>query len=45
MCECVCEVNKLLLVYGLVKFIWGNVFEVDCEVGLIVIKFLGVDYD
>lgn len=38
-------VNLDLVKYGLVIFIWGNVFVIDCEIGLVVIKFSGVLYD
>ena len=31
--------------HGLVKFTWGNVSEVNRELGVIVIKPSGVDYD
>lgn len=31
--------------YGLVIFIWGNVLEIDCECGVLVIKLSGVEYD
>lgn len=41
----VCDANKSLPTHGLVKFTWGNVSEVDRELGLIVIKPSGVDYD
>lgn len=34
-----------LLCYGLVIFIWGNVSVIDCECGLVVIKFSGVVYE
>lgn len=40
----VLEVNLVLLKYNLVMFIWGNVSVVDCECGVFVIKFFGVDY-
>ncbi len=40
----VLEANLLLPEYGLVKFTWGNVSEIDREKGLVVIKPSGVDY-
>lgn len=40
----VLEVNLVLLKYNLVILIWGNVSVVDCEKGVFVIKFFGVDY-
>ena len=43
--ERVCAANKCLPVHGLVKFTWGNVSEVCRELGRIVIKPSGVDYD
>ena len=39
------EANMDLPKYGLVKFTWGNVSEIDREKGLFVIKPSGVDYD
>lgn len=39
------EANIALPVHGLVKFTWGNVSEVCRELGRIVIKPSGVDYD
>ncbi|MBF0700221.1 L-ribulose-5-phosphate 4-epimerase [Streptococcus danieliae] len=39
------EANIALPQHGLVKFTWGNVSAIDREVGLIVIKPSGVDYD
>lgn len=41
----VLEANLMLPKYGLVKFTWGNVSEIDREKGLIVIKPSGVEYD
>ena len=41
----VCDANQSLPKNGLVKFTWGNVSEVDRELGVIVIKPSGVDYD
>ena len=41
----VCEANQSLPKHGLVKFTWGNVSEVNRELGVIVIKPSGVDYD
>ncbi|MBJ8326232.1 L-ribulose-5-phosphate 4-epimerase [Streptococcus pacificus] len=41
----VCDANKSLPTHGLVKFTWGNVSEVSRELGCIVIKPSGVDYD
>lgn len=41
----VLEANLLLPKYGLVKFTWGNVSEIDREKGLVVIKPSGVEYD
>ncbi|HES0320438.1 TPA: class II aldolase/adducin family protein, partial [Streptococcus pyogenes] len=43
--ERVCAANKSLPQHGLVKFTWGNVSEVCRELGRIVIKPSGVDYD
>jgi len=40
----VCEANKLLPKYGLVRFTWGNVSGLDRERGLMVIKPSGVEY-
>ncbi|KAJ86835.1 L-ribulose-5-phosphate 4-epimerase [Enterococcus faecalis] len=45
MCQRVCLANKQLPQYGLVKFTWGNVSEVDREAGIIVIKPSGVAYE
>lgn len=39
------EANMLLPKYGLVTFTWGNVSAIDRELGLIVIKPSGVDYE
>lgn len=41
--ERVCRANKMLPVYGLVTFTWGNVSEI--EDGIIAIKPSGVEYD
>ena len=41
----VLEANLLLPRHGLVTFTWGNVSGIDRELGLIVIKPSGVDYD
>jgi L-ribulose-5-phosphate 4-epimerase len=41
----VCNANQSLPRHGLVKFTWGNVSEVNRELGVIVIKPSGVDYD
>lgn len=43
--ERVCAANCALPQHGLVKFTWGNVSEVCRELGRIVIKPSGVDYD
>ena len=43
--EAVCRANLLLPKYGLVTFTWGNVSGVDREMGLMVIKPSGVEYD
>ena len=39
------EANVALPAHGLVKFTWGNVSEVCRELGRIVIKPSGVDYE
>ncbi|GKX64817.1 L-ribulose-5-phosphate 4-epimerase [Inconstantimicrobium mannanitabidum] len=39
------EANMLLTKYNLVTFTWGNVSAIDRELGLIVIKPSGVDYE
>lgn len=39
------EANMLLPKHGLVTFTWGNVSAIDRELGLIVIKPSGVDYE
>lgn len=39
------EANILLPKYGLVNFTWGNVSAIHRELGLLVIKPSGVDYD
>ena len=41
----VCEANLLLPRYNLVTFTWGNVSGIDREMGLVVIKPSGVEYD
>ena len=41
----VLKANLLLPKYGLVKFTWGNVSEIDRASGLVVIKPSGVEYD
>ena len=43
--EKVFKANLMLPEYGLVKFTWGNVSQIDREKGLVVIKPSGVDYD
>ena len=43
--EIVCKANLELPKYGLVTFTWGNVSGVDRELGLLVIKPSGVDYE
>ena len=43
--EIVCRANLELPRYGLVTFTWGNVSGVDRELGLMVIKPSGVEYD
>lgn len=42
--ERVYQANKRLPEEGLVKLTWGNVSEVDRDLGIIVIKPSGVDY-
>ena len=39
------EANMLLPKYGLVTFTWGNVSAISRELGLVVIKPSGVDYE
>ena len=39
------DANLQLPQWGLVKLTWGNVSEVNRELGLIVIKPSGVDYE
>ena len=39
------EANMLLPRYGLITFTWGNVSGIDRELGLVVIKPSGVEYD
>lgn len=39
------DANMALPKHGLIKFTWGNVSEIDRELGLFVIKPSGVDYD
>lgn len=41
----VLEANLLLPNYGLVTFTWGNVSGIDREMGLVVIKPSGVEYN
>ena len=41
----VLKANLLLPKYELVTFTWGNVSEVDRELGIIVVKASGVEYD
>lgn len=41
----VCQANLQLPKHGLVTFTWGNVSGVDREMGLMVIKPSGVEYD
>lgn len=41
----VCEANLLLPKYNLVTFTWGNVSGIDREMGLMVIKPSGVEYE
>lgn len=43
--ELVCKANLELPKHGMVTFTWGNVSGVDREVGLMVIKPSGVEYD
>lgn len=43
--EEVCRANLELPKYGLVTFTWGNVSGVDREIGAMVIKPSGVEYD
>lgn len=43
--DIVCKANLELPKYGLVTFTWGNVSGVDREMGLVVIKPSGVEYD
>lgn len=43
--EKVCKANIDLQRHGLVTFTWGNVSSIDRELGLIVIKPSGVEYD
>lgn len=43
--EQVCKANLELPKYGLVTFTWGNVSGIDRELGLVVIKPSGVEYD
>lgn len=42
--ERVYQANKRLPEEGLVKLTWGNVSEIDRDLGIIVIKPSGVDY-
>ena len=41
----VCNANLALPKYGLVTFTWGNVSAIDRELGMVVIKPSGVEYD
>lgn len=41
----VLDANLLLPKYGLVTFTWGNVSEIDRELGVFAIKPSGVEYD
>ena len=43
--ERVCAANLKLPEYGLVTLTWGNVAEVNREIGVIVIKPSGVPYE
>ena len=43
--EKVLRANLLLPKYGLITFTWGNVSGIDRELGLVVIKPSGVEYD
>lgn len=43
--ERVCEANLQLPQWGLVKLTWGNVSEINRELGIIVIKPSGVPYN
>lgn len=43
--EKVLAANLLLPKYGLVTFTWGNVSEIDRELGVIAIKPSGIEYD
>ena len=43
--EVVCRANLELPRHGLVTFTWGNVSGVDRELGLMVIKPSGIEYD
>ena len=43
--EIVCKANLELPKHGLVTFTWGNVSGIDRELGLVVIKPSGVEYD
>lgn len=43
--EDVLKANLLLPKYGLITFTWGNVSAIDRELGLVVIKPSGVEYD
>ncbi|RIY35316.1 L-ribulose-5-phosphate 4-epimerase [Psittacicella gerlachiana] len=43
--EKVLKANKMLPKYNLVTFTWGNVSEIDRNLGLVVIKPSGVEYD
>ena len=43
--ERVLEANLLLPKHHLITFTWGNVSEIDRELGVIAIKPSGVDYE
>lgn len=43
--QAVLEANLLLPKHGLITFTWGNVSGIDRDLGLIVIKPSGVEYD
>lgn len=43
--ERVLKANLLLPKYDLITFTWGNVSEIDRELGVVAIKPSGVDYD
>ncbi|MGL6050949.1 MAG: class II aldolase/adducin family protein, partial [Aeromonas salmonicida] len=43
--EAVLEANLLLPQYGLVTLTWGNVSQIDRNLGVVAIKPSGVSYD